>query len=86
MLGIINFTHSDPLYQAYGDKSAVIRETPKKLLELLLNGKIDCAMISLLEYFRHMDSLELVESATISSRSGTMSTLLVSRNPACYSK
>ena len=58
-----------------------MRDTPKKLLDLLLKGEIDCAMISLLEYFRHSDALELVESATISSRNATMSTLLVSRKP-----
>lgn len=81
MLGIINFTHSDPLYQAIEDKTLVVRDTPKKLLEMLLNGKIECAMISLLEYFRHSDSLELVESATIHSRNATMSTLLVSGKP-----
>lgn len=81
MLGIINFTHSDPLYRAIEDKSIIVRDTPKKLLEMLLNGKIECAMISLREYFGHSDSLELTESATIHSRSATMSTLLVSKNP-----
>ena len=81
MLGIINFTHSDPLYQAIEDKSLVVRDTPKKLLEMLLGGKIECAMISLLEYYRHMDSLEIVESATIHSKNTTMSTLLVSKEP-----
>ena len=81
MLGIINFIHSDPLFQAIEDKSLAYRDTPKKLLEMLLNGKINCAMISLLEYFRHKDSLEIVESATIHSKNATMSTLLVSREP-----
>ncbi len=79
MLGIINFTHSDPLYRAFETPSLVVRDTPKKLLEMLLNGKIDCGMVSLLEYFGHMEALELVESATIHSKNATMSTLLISR-------
>lgn len=84
MLGIINFTHSDPLYKAIEDKSIVVRDTPKKLLEMLLNGSIDCGMISLLEYFRHSDSLEIVESATIHSKNSTMSTLLISKSAAIH--
>lgn len=79
MLGLINFTHSDPLFAAYEDKSLVRRDTPKGILASLLNGRLDCGMISLFEYFEHRDILELVESATIHSLKGTMSTLLVSR-------
>lgn len=78
MLGLINFTHTDPLYEAFEDRSKVLRETPKKILESLLSGSLKCGMISLFEYYDHMDVLELVESATIHSTGGTMSTLLVS--------
>lgn len=79
MLGLINFTHSDPLFRAFEDQSDIVRDTPKKLLEMLLGGKIDCAMISLLEYYSHRDVLELVQSATIHSKNTTMSTLLISK-------
>lgn len=78
MLGLINFTHTDPLYEAFEDRRKVLRETPKKILESLLSGSLQCGMISLFEYYDHMDVLELVESATIHSTGGTMSTLLVS--------
>lgn len=79
MLGIINFTHSDHLYAAYGDKSLVLRETPKNILKYILQGRLDCGMVSLFEYLENQDRLELVESATIHSLKGTMSTLLVTR-------
>lgn len=79
MLGIINFTHSDHLYAAYGDKSIVMRETPKNILKYILQGKLDCGMVSLFEFLENQGRLELVESATIHSLRGTMSTLLVTR-------
>lgn len=79
MLGLIDFTHSEPLYAAYPRKENVVRDTPKNLLKRLLGGEIDCGMISLFEYFDHRDALEILESATIHSLRGTMSTLLVSR-------
>lgn len=80
MIGLINFTHSDPLYSAYPDKSLVKRDTPKRILSSVLNGELDCGMISLFEYFENNEKLDLVKSATIHSRRGTMSTLLVTRN------
>ena len=79
MIGLINFTHSDPLYSAFPEKDLVLRDTPKNLLASILKGEIGCGMISLFEYFENRDALELVESATIHSMKGTMSTLLVSR-------
>lgn len=79
MLGIINFTHSDHLYAAYGDKSLVKRDTPKNILKLILQGNLNCGMVSLFEFLENQDRLELVESATIHSLKGTMSTLLVTR-------
>lgn len=78
MLGLINFTHSDPLFAAYPNAKNVIRDTPKFLLKKLRDGDIDCGMISLMEYFENRDIFDVVESATIHSLRGTMSTLLVS--------
>ncbi len=79
MIGIINFTHSDHLYSAFREKNLVLRETPKNIMKLILNGKLDCGMVSLFEYFENQENLELVKSATIHSLRGTMSTLLVTR-------
>lgn len=79
MLGIINFTHSDHLFSAYREKELVLRETPKNIMKLILDGKLQCGMVSLFEYFENQNRLEIVESATIHSLRGTMSTLLVTR-------
>lgn len=79
MIGLINFTHSDPLYDAFMRKDLVERLTPKEILTNITEGKLQCGMVSLFEYFRHRDVLSIVESATIHSIKGTMSTLLVSR-------
>lgn len=79
MLGIINFTHSDHLYSAYKEKDLVSRETPKNIMRHILEGKLDGGMVSLFEYFENQDKVDLVESATIHSLRGTMSTLLVTR-------
>lgn len=85
MLGIINFTHSDHLYSAYGDKNLVLRETPKNIMRLILEGNLDCGMVSLFEYFENQDRLDLVESATIHAFRATMSTLLVTRKSGIVS-
>lgn len=78
MLGLINFTHSDHLYSAFMEKDLVIRDTPKMNMKHILDGSLQCGMVSLFEYFEHLDELDLVKSATIHSFRGTMSTLLVS--------
>lgn len=79
MLGLINFTHSLPLYLAYPGKEDVFLGTPSQNMEMILGGKIKCGMVSLLEYLHNSDSLEMVPGAVIRSNRTTMSTLLVSR-------
>ncbi len=79
MIGIINFTHSDHLYSAYREKDLVVRDTPKNIMKKILSGELDCGMVSLFEYFENQEKLSIVESATIHSLKGTMSTLLVTR-------
>ena len=79
MIGLINFAHSDPLYNAFPDKSLIVRDTPKNLISRILYGELKCGMVSLVEYIRNQDRLELVESATIRSSREVMSAILVSR-------
>ncbi|MCL5783252.1 MAG: ABC transporter substrate-binding protein [Candidatus Thermoplasmatota archaeon] len=79
MIGLINFAHSDPLYGAFPDKSLVVRDTPKNLISRILDGELKCGMVSLVEYIRNRDKLELVESATIRSSREVISAILVSR-------
>ena len=82
MIGLINFTHSIPLYLAYPDKDSVRLETPKGILKFLENGEVGCGMISLLEYLRNRDRYILEPLAVIRSARQTMSTLLVSDGSA----
>lgn len=69
--------HSDPLYEALnGDKC---RADPAAILSGVMSGRYDAGMISLLEYFRNMKTLQIIESANIHSTGSTLSTLVVSR-------
>lgn len=76
MIGVINFTHSDPLYSAIANKDAVLRESPRKILEMLLDGRLDGGMVSLVSLIQK--GLKLSRGANIHSISTTMSTLLIS--------
>lgn len=76
MIGVINFTHSDPLYAAIERKELVTRESPAKILEMILDGKLEGGMVSLVSLIRN--GLSLSRGANIHSVSTTMSTLLVS--------
>ncbi len=77
MIGIINFTHSDPLYNSLGKKEGIIRESPGKILKMVLEGSLEGGMVSLVSLLENR--LELVKGANIHSISNTMSTLLVSK-------
>ncbi|MCL4326690.1 MAG: ABC transporter substrate-binding protein [Candidatus Thermoplasmatota archaeon] len=79
MFGIINFAHSDPFYLALNDRYSFMRYGPRDILSKILSGVLDGGMVSLVSYLQHTDQLTLMESATISSKSATISTILVSR-------
>lgn len=79
MIGIINFTHSDPLFLAVDDKSKVIRDSPSNIFRMLEEGKLTMGMISLVTYLKNRDKYRLLKSANIHSLRATMSTLLVSK-------
>lgn len=76
MIGIINFTHSDPLYSAVRRKDLVVRDSPANILEKVLDGKLEGGMVSLVSLIR--SNLNLSRGANIHSIATTMSTILVS--------
>lgn len=76
MIGIINFTHSDPLYSAIRNKEVIVRETPSRILRMVLDNELDGGMVSLVSLIEN--DLELCRGANIHSVSTTMSTILVS--------
>ncbi len=77
MYGIIDFSHSDPLYSAIEEKDLFIRAHPGEILRRVLAGELDGGMVSLVSCLRN-PSLQIEKVATISSRAATLSTLLVS--------
>lgn len=77
MIGIIDFTHSDPLYSNIADKDAVIRRSPAQILNMVLDGEIAGGMVSLVSLIKN--GLTLCRGANIHSISTTLSTILVSR-------
>ncbi|AKA47956.1 hypothetical protein IX51_01350 [uncultured archaeon] len=77
MIGIINFTHSDPLYSAIRRKDIIVRESPAKILGMILDDELDGGMVSLVSLIEN--GLNLSRGANIHSISTTMSTILVSR-------
>ncbi|MCL4330353.1 MAG: ABC transporter substrate-binding protein [Candidatus Thermoplasmatota archaeon] len=77
MYGIINFSHSDPLYNAIEDKGMFVRSTPGEILRGILAGELDGGMVSLVSCLSN-SSLKLEKVVTISSKSTTLSTELVS--------
>lgn len=76
MIGIINFTHSDPLYSAIRKKEVIVRETPSRILRKVLDNELEGGMVSLVSLIEN--GLELCRGANIHSISTTMSTILVS--------
>lgn len=61
------------------DRRSYVREHPRDLLNHVLDGTVDCAMVSLVSYLENRESLSIMETANIHSLRGTLSTLLVSR-------
>lgn len=78
MIGLINFSHTEPLSMAI-DRRSYVREHPRDLLNHVLDGTVDCAMVSLVSYLENRESLSMMKTANIHSRRGTLSTLLISR-------
>ncbi len=76
MIGIINFTHSDPLYSAIARKEVIVRQSPARILRMILDNEIEGGMVSLVSLLEN--GLKLVRGANIHSISTTMSTILVS--------
>ncbi len=84
MIGLINFTHSDPLFLSLSKKEGFLRETPGKILDMILGGELEGGMISLVSLLEN--GLELFKGANIHSVSTTMSTILVSRGKGLSKK
>ena len=77
-LRLINLIHSDPLDYIATEKFEVSRSDTRSNLRDLLDGKVDYAMISLVDYFKNRESIVLIDGPTISGKGKSDSNLLVS--------
>ncbi|CAC11364.1 conserved hypothetical protein [Thermoplasma acidophilum] len=80
MISIIDFAHSDPLYLGFEDRAGIERHNPFENLDLVLSGKAQIGMVSLVSYLENEDNLRLLKTANIHSMGKTISTLLISKN------
>lgn len=76
MIGIIDFSHSDPLYSAIDRKDVIVRESPSRILNMVRDGQLEGGMVSLVSLLEN--NLSMCRGANIHSISTTMSTILVS--------
>ncbi len=61
-------------------KISVESHDTRENLFLVMSGKVDYAMISVVDYFKNSDQLQLVRGPTITGLGHSMSNLLISRN------
>ena len=85
-VGHIQFLNCLPLYWGLVNSGALLdvelsRDTPDRLSDRLVEGDLDIAPISLVEYLRHADSLCLLPDIAVGSDGRVMSCVLVSQRP-----
>ncbi|MGP6239207.1 MqnA/MqnD/SBP family protein [Cuniculiplasma sp. SKW4] len=77
---LINLIHSEPLANHLEKNFIIRRGTTRDNLKLLLSGQADYAMISIVDYFKHYNELDLVYGPTITGKIHSMSNLLISKD------
>ncbi len=83
-LRLIDLIHSDPLAE-YSEKDFVVtRGNTRDNLIHVMNGSVDYAMISLVDYFKNTDKLKIVDGPTISGKIHSNSNLLISKGDDPY--
>lgn len=85
-VGHIQFLNCLPLYWGLVHSGALLdvdlrRDTPDRLSDRLVQGDLDIAPISLVEYLRHADELTLLPDLAVGSDGPVMSCVLVSQLP-----
>jgi chorismate dehydratase len=85
-VGHIQFLNCLPLYWGMANSGALLdvelfRDTPDRLSDRLVEGDLDVAPISLVEYLRHASSLRLLPDIAVGSDGPVMSCVLVSQVP-----
>jgi chorismate dehydratase len=85
-VGHIQFLNCLPLYWGLVHSGALLdvdlsRDTPDRLSDRLVEGDLDIAPMSLVEYLKHADELTLLPDLAVGSDGPVMSCVLVSQRP-----
>ena len=81
-LGRISYANMAPVfYELSGDSFEQVSGVPTQLNRLLLNGEIDVAPISSIEYARNADRLRLLPQLCVSAEGAVDSIQLITRKP-----
>ena len=80
-LGRISYANMAPVFHRLEYEVEEVVGVPTELNRLLIDGQIDIAPISSIEYARHADSLRLLPRLCVSSEGAVDSIQLVTRLP-----
>src|SRR5438128_7020598 len=80
-LGRISYVNMAPVFYRLDADVDEVQGVPTELNERLLNGELDLAPISSIEYARHADRLRLLPRLCVSSEGAVESIQLVARRP-----
>ena len=80
-LGRISYVNMAPVFHRLNAEVEEIQGVPTELNRLLLDGQLDLAPISSIEYARHASALRILPRVCVSSEGAVDSIQLVSRTP-----
>ena len=80
-LGRISYVNMAPVFHRLNAEVEEVQGVPTELNRLLLDGRLDLAPISSIEYARHASSLRILPRMCVSSEGAVDSIQLVSRAP-----
>ena len=80
-LGRISYVNMAPVFHRLNAEVEEVQGVPTELNRLLLDGQLDLAPISSIEYARHASSLRILPRLCVSSEGAVDSIQLVSRSP-----
>lgn len=83
-LGVVSFLNALPLRDALGgvDGLKLQLAVPSALLQMLLNGQCEAALLPVIDYWRHRHELAPISDACIASDGETLTVRVFSKTPA----
>src|SRR5262245_64709370 len=82
-IGAVNYLNTKPLIEdleTLAPEAELVLEVPSRLADLLVDGRLDVALIPIIEYFR-AGNYTIVPNISIASRGPVLSVTLFSRVP-----